>query len=255
MARLTEGWGRRVCEERTAEAACANQPGRRGERLAQRRLPEVAAITTQANISTDGAMLLVREEGWKEVKVVAISEVQTQPGSARSAAQPSRRDDRPPGHLDPAQLPGGLWDADTMAEHQYAEGLRQAAWTIAPNAVRSTTAPCGSSVSPLPTSRAYPKSWIGRTRPGISGPSLTPCTANAPQRPSSGRNRSWTSSGTGKSRKWSPRWISSTCSSPAGRTWCQEAPNYFRSNQERMRYDQFPRPKLPDRQRHGRKRR
>jgi len=75
VARLTEAWGGRVAEQRRAEAELAHRPGRRGERLAQRRLPEVAPITTQANISTDGAMMLVREEGWKEVKVVAISEV------------------------------------------------------------------------------------------------------------------------------------------------------------------------------------
>ena len=124
MARLTEGWGRRVHEERTAEAACANRPGLRGERLAQRRLPEVAPITTQANISTDGAMLLVRTEGWKEVKVVALS-----------AVQDATRQ-RPVGHSSPAggtptplvaltqhSYQAGLWDADTMAEHQYAEGL------------------------------------------------------------------------------------------------------------------------------------
>ncbi len=58
VARLTEDWGSRVAEQRSAEAELANRPGRRGERLAQRRLPEVAPITTQASISTDGAMLL-----------------------------------------------------------------------------------------------------------------------------------------------------------------------------------------------------
>lgn len=92
MARLTEDWGRRVAEQRGAEAESANRPGSRGERLAQRRLPEVAPITVQANLSTDGAMMLVREEGWKEVKVVAISAVHSQPSSARVSAEPSRRE-------------------------------------------------------------------------------------------------------------------------------------------------------------------
>jgi len=65
VARLTEGWGQAVEAHRHQEAARANQPGRRGERLEQRRVAEGAPITTQANLSTDGAMLLGREEGWQ----------------------------------------------------------------------------------------------------------------------------------------------------------------------------------------------
>ena len=70
-------------------------------------------------------MLLVREEGWKEVKVVAISEVQSRPPSARPAAQPSRRDGDPLIALSRHSYQAGLWDADTMAVHQYAEGQRR----------------------------------------------------------------------------------------------------------------------------------
>ncbi|HQJ52825.1 MAG TPA: hypothetical protein PKW05_13710 [Anaerolineae bacterium] len=125
MARLTEDWGRRVAEQRRAEADRANRPSPRGERLTQRRLPEVAPISTQANISTDGAMLLVRTEGWKEVKVVAISEVRVQAAWARSPAQPSRRDADPRLTLARHSYQAGLWDADTMALYQYAEGLRR----------------------------------------------------------------------------------------------------------------------------------
>jgi hypothetical protein len=125
LARLTEDWGQRVEEQRNREAADANQPGQRGERLTQRRLAEVAPITTQANISTDGAMLLVRAEGWKEVKLVAISAVQTQPASARASTPPSRRDVDLLVALCDHSYQAGLWDADTMALHQYAEGLRR----------------------------------------------------------------------------------------------------------------------------------
>ena len=70
-------------------------------------------------------MLLVRQEGWKEGKVVAISAVQTQPASARSATQPSRRHTDPLVTLTQHSYQAGLWDADTRAEHQYAEGLRR----------------------------------------------------------------------------------------------------------------------------------
>src|SRR5512137_702692 len=40
VARLTEGWGRSMAEQSSADAERANRPGRRGERLAQRRVSE-----------------------------------------------------------------------------------------------------------------------------------------------------------------------------------------------------------------------
>jgi len=125
LARLTEDWGQRVEVQRNQEATAANQPGQRGERLAQRRRAEVAPISTQANLSTDGAMVLVREEGWKQVKVVAISAVQTQPASARVSTPPRRRDVDLLVELQVHSYPAGLWDAATMAWYQYAEGLRR----------------------------------------------------------------------------------------------------------------------------------
>ena len=125
VARLTEGWGQAVEAQRNQEAERANQPGRRGERLTQQRLAEVTPITTQANLSTDGAMMLVREEGWKEVKVVAVSAVRPKPAVPPVSARPSRRDDNPRIELWGHSYHAGLWDADTMAVHQYAEGLRR----------------------------------------------------------------------------------------------------------------------------------
>lgn len=125
LASLSAEWGQRIGNLRTAEAARANQPAQRGEQPDAQRVPEVAAITGQANLSTDGAMLLVRGEGWKEVKVVAVSAVTVQPASARSAAPTSRRADDPLVTLSHHSYQAGLWDADTMALYQYAEGLRR----------------------------------------------------------------------------------------------------------------------------------
>ena len=238
VARWTEGWGRRVSEERTAEAARANQPGHRGERLAQRRLTEVAPITTQANISTDGAMMLVREEGWKEVKVVAHL------GSAVAAHPAHGHPPRPAGGM----VIRGLNCPGTATRRACGMPIRWlgismpkgcgAAWTIVPSAVRSTMVRCGSSASRIRTFLASRRSSTGRMRPGISGPSLTPCTANRPPPPS----KQWVAPQL--DRPWSgqvaqvvdtldqldlqqPRWPDLV----------QEAPNYFRSNQDRMRYD------------------
>ena len=238
MARLTEDWGRQVAEQRSAEADRANRPSPRGERLTQRRLPEVAPITTQANISTDGAMMLVRAEGWKEVKVVAISEVRVQPACARSATQPSRRDADPLLTLAQHSYQAGLWDADTMAGYQYAEGLRR-----------------GLDYCPKRSSVNDGALWIKRITdlnfPGV--PQIVDwshatahlwAVANAVH-----------GEGTTAAQQWvEPQLDQLWCGQVAQVVhtldqldlrqlrWpaiVQEAPDYFRSNQERMRYDDF----------------
>jgi hypothetical protein len=125
LAGITEDWGQRIAAQRTVEAEGANQPAQRGERHDQRRVAEVQAISGQANLSTDGAMLLVRDEGWKEVKIVAVSKVQARASEARQSAPSSRRADDPLVELKQHSYQAGLWDADTMAKYQYAEGLRR----------------------------------------------------------------------------------------------------------------------------------
>jgi hypothetical protein len=127
LRRITEGWGQAVEAQRVAEAARADAPAEAGASPQEQRLASVEPISGQANISTDGAMVLIREEGWKEVKLVAISAVQVQPAEARVAqeAGPSRRAQDPLVTLTRHSYQVGLWDADTMALHQYAEGLRR----------------------------------------------------------------------------------------------------------------------------------
>ena len=238
MARLTEGWGRCVSEERTTEAARANQPGHRGERLAQRRLPEVAPITTQANISTDGAMLLVREEGWKEVKVVAISAVQAQPASARSSAQPSRRDGDPLVTLSQHSYQAGLWDVDPLARYQYAEGLRR-----------------GLDYCPKRSSVNDGALWIKRITdlnfPGV--PQIVDWShaaghlwsvANAVHGEQTAAAKQWVEPQLDRLWRGQVAQVVETLDQldlqqPRWPDLVQEAPNYFRSNQERMRYDHF----------------
>ena len=196
--------GQRVEVQRNQEATAANQPGQRGERLAQRRRAEVAPISTQANLSTDGAMVLVREEGWKQVKVVAISAVQTQPASARVSTPPRRRDVDLLVELQVHSYPAGLWDAATMAWYQYAEGLRR-----------------GLDYCPKHSSVNDGALWIKRITalnfPGV--PQIVDwshatghlwAVAHAvsgapPPRPKTGPNSSWTTCGTTKLPLWSPR--------------------------------------------------
>jgi hypothetical protein len=72
-------------------------------------------------------MVLIRGEGWKEVKLSAISEVEVRPAAERPAKEEgaSRRGADPVVQLKGHSYQVGLWDADTMALHQYTEGLRR----------------------------------------------------------------------------------------------------------------------------------
>jgi hypothetical protein len=125
LGRITEGWGQTVAGRRQREAEQANALAQRGEKPEDRRIEEVAPICGQANLSTDGAMLLVRGEGWKEVKLVAVSEVIVRPVAVRPNERPSRRDGDAVVELLRHSYQAGLWAADTMAVDQYAEAMRR----------------------------------------------------------------------------------------------------------------------------------
>ncbi len=88
VRRVTEEWGRAVEAQRKGEAERANAPAPVGESPGERRLAEVEPIEGQANVSTDGAMVLIRGEGWKEVKLTAVSEVQVRAAGERAARKP-----------------------------------------------------------------------------------------------------------------------------------------------------------------------
>jgi hypothetical protein len=127
VERISEGWGRQIEAQREAEAERANAPAQRGESPTARRVAEQDPIAGAANISTDGGMVLIRGEGWKEVKLTAISEVEVRPARERPSqeSKASRRAEDPFVTLKGHSYQAGLWDADTMALHQYMEGLRR----------------------------------------------------------------------------------------------------------------------------------
>ena len=127
LRRITEGWGRMVEEQREEAAERANALPHREESPQERRIVEVRPIAGQANLSTDGGMVLVRGEGWKEVKLTTISEVEVRPAEERPAEDrgAKRRAEDLLVRLKEHSYQGGLWDADTMARHQYTEGLRR----------------------------------------------------------------------------------------------------------------------------------
>ncbi len=68
------------------------------------------------SISSDGAMIHLREEGWKEVKLVSISAVKQE-----TDAETGETDVKLTSH----SYRAGLWDAKTFTKHHWAEACRR----------------------------------------------------------------------------------------------------------------------------------
>jgi hypothetical protein len=125
LRRVTEGWGQVVEDQRKAET----------EQVYASEVPQPASkivtvnqpIQERANISTDGGMILLREEGWKEVKLSVISEVKPKAvKTTKPAASPETRTPRQAAAvLTRHSYQAGLWSADEMGQHQYLEGARR----------------------------------------------------------------------------------------------------------------------------------
>jgi hypothetical protein len=78
---------------------------------------------------------LIREEGWKEVKIAAFSQVEVLPPHHPDRRKAQR--EAGAGQTDVVRLSqhsycAGLWDADTFGPYQYAEGLRRGFDLLAP---------------------------------------------------------------------------------------------------------------------------
>ena len=119
LRRITEGWGKVMEEQRKAEAKQIYDA--KVPQLASRVVTANQPIASQANISTDGGMVLLRAEGWKEVKMSVISEVK--PKTAASTKAPAVPEIRI--RLQRHTYQAGLWNADEMGQHQYLEGTRR----------------------------------------------------------------------------------------------------------------------------------
>jgi len=119
LRRVTEGWGEQVEEHRKTEV----------ERVYAEEKPEAveqvvkvdAPIQGQANVSSDGGMVLLREEGWKEVKMSVFSQVKV----TRSMPTLQNPFPEPQVRLENHSYQVGLWDANEMGQHQYLEGGRR----------------------------------------------------------------------------------------------------------------------------------
>jgi hypothetical protein len=240
LRRITEGWGKVVEARRQAEAERANAPARRGEGPRARRITPVAPIEGQANISTDGAMMFVRGEGWKEAKLTTISEVEVRPADERNKGEgsPSHRVDDPVVTLSAHSYQAGLWEADQMAWHQYAEGLRRgldhcqrlssvndgALWI---ERITATNFPQAEQI--VDWSHASGRLWA------VANTVLGDQTSRAKEWVAGQLDRLWTGGVADVVTGLSSLGLDQDRYLPEVR----QAPGYFESNQTRMRYDYF----------------
>lgn len=119
LRRMTEGFGQALEDKRVKEAQRVYDP--QAPQLAQHVVTVTAPLREQVNISTDGGMVLLREEGWKEFKMSVFSEVRVK------AVPPSPTEAHPDPQLTLLRhsYQVGLWTAEQMGQHQYLEGVRR----------------------------------------------------------------------------------------------------------------------------------
>ncbi len=124
--RATTQAGQALTAAKAREAEQVGLPAELGEDPREPRVAQDCPIVDQANISSDGVMVRLRGEGWKEAKMAAVSRVQVlSPKGTRPGERPRRRDHDPQVKLDQHSYVAGVWEADAFAPYQYAEGLRR----------------------------------------------------------------------------------------------------------------------------------
>lgn len=128
VRRITQGFGELLAQHQEQEAERASSIAQVGESPRQRRVALRDPIKERGNVSSDGTMVLIRGEGWKEVKLAAFSQVELlEPDSERRrrAQREGKRGQDIIVRLSGHSYCAGLWDADTFEAYQYAEGLRR----------------------------------------------------------------------------------------------------------------------------------
>jgi hypothetical protein len=114
LGRLVTLYGSKIVLQQAAEAEAMVKPPAKEEVITVREMPrpdsEVMAI------SMDGALVNIRGEGWKEVKTVSVSAVETVTDEETGEIEV---------HLRKHSYRAGLWEAKEFAQQQWAEGCRR----------------------------------------------------------------------------------------------------------------------------------
>ena len=110
LQRLAKAYGGRLVAQQAAEAqATVAIPSKETEVVWRE---TVAPASEVMNISMDGAMVNIRNEGWKEVKLVTVSAIHHQLDAMTG---------KPIAHLSDHSYRAGLWDATEFGQQQWAE--------------------------------------------------------------------------------------------------------------------------------------
>ena len=114
LQRLVAEYGGQVVEEEEAQAQAMLRVPKAEEEVVFREAVQPDSETM--SVSADGAMIRIRGEGWKEVKVMSVSAVTQVEGAAGQEAAVE---------LSPHSYRAGLWDAKTFTNHYWAESCRR----------------------------------------------------------------------------------------------------------------------------------
>ena len=124
LRKITQEWGRKVSEKREDEARALFDV----KKDASKEIVTVTnSIEEQGSISTDGGFVHIRKDGWKEVKMVAISSVRPKKESEKGTLPDGGKykADEPQMMLEKHSYDVGFWVANEMRQHQYRAGLRR----------------------------------------------------------------------------------------------------------------------------------
>ncbi len=111
LQQLVQEYGGQLVEKQAAEAeAMVKPPAKEEVEIEWRKIPQPASETM--SLSHDGVMLNVRDEGWKEVKIVTVSAVEQKANPSTGEVEV---------HLSQQSYRAGLWDAATFTTQQWAE--------------------------------------------------------------------------------------------------------------------------------------
>jgi hypothetical protein len=114
LGELIKTYGGKIVGQQEAEAEAMVKPPAGDEIIVPRQMPQPDSEVMA--LSMDGAMVNIRGEGWKEVKTVAISAVETVVNETTG---------EPEVCLSQHSYRSGLWEAKDFAKQQWAEGCRR----------------------------------------------------------------------------------------------------------------------------------
>jgi hypothetical protein len=114
LQRLVNRYGQVLVNQQAEEAEAMVRVPSKEEEVVWRKLAEPDSEIM--NVSSDGVFIRLRSEGWKEVKMVAISAVEAGVNSASGEVE---------AHLTHHSYRAGLWEAATFANHLWAEANRR----------------------------------------------------------------------------------------------------------------------------------